>query len=72
MVKTVISNEFKVYRYIANQRTRLEELLPDKNLTHYWANHSVNPLDPSIYTNSIEGFWSMTRKHLKRNIPIHT
>ena len=67
----IISDQYSVY--VSNSSSRLRQSLPELNLTHLWVNHSdgfVNPIDPTIHTNSIEGFWSKMRKMIKRNIPI--
>ena len=67
----IISDEYSVY--VSNGESGRERLLPELRLTHLWVNHSqnfVNPYDPNIHTNSIEGFWSAMRKQVKRNIPL--
>jgi IS1 family transposase len=68
----IISDEFRTY-VSTNRTSRITQLLPYKNLTHFWVNHSIsfiNPLWPEIHTKNIERMWSCMRKKVRRNFTL--
>ena len=49
--------------------TNLPSFVPEYNFSHFTINHSCNfldPNDPNIHTQSIEAFWSVLKRKLRK------
>lgn len=59
---TIVSDCWRAY-------ADLPSLLPDYNFQHKTVNHShdfVNPNDPAVHTQTIEAFWSVIKRKLRK------